>query len=222
MNQYAVIVAGGQGLRMQSDLPKQFISIAGKPILMHTLQAFHAYQRDLPVILVLPEQEHARWTQLCKQYSFDLPHEVVTGGSCRPFSVRNGVRYINDADSLVAIHDGVRPLVSADLISRSFSMAEKYGSAIASVPLKDSIREMTPSGSQSRDRTQYRLMQTPQTFHTSLLLDAYRTIEVLEDFSDEASLVEAAGAKVQLIAGDYQNIKVTTPEDLKIAEAFLQ
>jgi len=222
MKKYAVIVAGGQGSRMQSTIPKQFLQVAGKPLLMHTLKVFAAYDSQLPLWLVLPQSEHSRWQQLCEEYNFCVPHRLVTGGSCRPESVYNGVRQISDTDCLVAVHDGVRPLVDEKLIARSFSVAAKQGSAIASVPLKDSIREVTKQGSVSRNRANYRLMQTPQTFQLAWLLDAYAKIKTLSDFGDEASLVEAAGRTVTLVEGNYQNIKVTTPEDLWVAEAFLK
>nr|WKN36423.1 2-C-methyl-D-erythritol 4-phosphate cytidylyltransferase [Tunicatimonas sp. TK19036] len=221
MKQYAVIVAGGRGVRMQSDLPKQFISIGGNPVLMHTLRAFNSYQESLPLIVVLPEHEHDRWHFLCQEFSFKIPHTLIAGGSCRPHSVRNGLREINEPDSLVAIHDGVRPLVSIDLIARSFQTAQKHGAAIASVPLKDSIREVTDNGSVSRDRARYRLMQTPQTFRTSLLRKAYDKVSPLENYTDEASIVEAYGEEITLIDGEYRNLKITTPEDLRVAEAFL-
>lgn len=205
---------------MQSDLPKQFISIGGKPLLMHTLNAFHAYSETLPLILVLPEPEHERWRHLCQKFAFELPHTLISGGSCQPHSVRNGLDQINDPDSLVAIHDGVRPLVSVDLIKTSYQTAAKYGIAIASVPLKDSIREITEFGSVSKDRARYQLMQTPQTFRTSLIKAAYEEVGAIENHTDEASIVEAYGETITLFDGDYRNIKVTTPEDLKVAEAF--
>ncbi|MGD1895196.1 MAG: 2-C-methyl-D-erythritol 4-phosphate cytidylyltransferase [Cyclobacteriaceae bacterium] len=222
MKKHAVIVAGGQGSRMQSDIPKQFLEVAGKPLLMHTLEIFFSFDVSMPLWLVLPQSEHTRWQQLCEQYDFQIPHYVVVGGSCRPESVYKGVKCINDKSCLVAVHDGVRPLVDVQLIERSFSVAEKQGSAIAAVPLKDSIREVTKMGSVSRNRADYRLMQTPQTFQLSWLLDAYDKLDTLSDFSDEASLVETAGRRVTLIEGNYQNIKVTTPEDLWVAEAFLK
>ena len=222
MEKYAVIVAGGQGSRMHSEIPKQFIEVAGKPLLMHTLEAFFAYDSKLPILLVLPMHEQARWQHLCEQYTFQVPHKIVIGGSCRPESVYNGVQKISEKKCLVAVHDGVRPLISKQMIESSFRIAMQHGSAIAAVPLKDSIRKITEQGSVSRNRAEYRLMQTPQTFQLSWLRDAYSKVEQLDDFSDEASLVEAAGRQVTLMEGSYQNIKVTTPEDLWVAEAFLK
>lgn len=221
-NQYAVVVAGGKGTRMNSELPKQFISIGGRPMLMHTLQAFYSYSPDLNIIVVLPEQEQDVWQKLCDKYDFTIPHRVVTGGNCRPYSVRNGLSCIAEKGGLVAIHDGARPLVSPTLIRRSFEIARVQGSAVASVALKDAIRELTDSGSSHRDREQYRLLQTPQTFRVELLQEAYRKVPNIETYPDDSSIAEAAGERVTLIDGDYFNIKVTTPEDLKIAEVFLQ
>jgi 2-C-methyl-D-erythritol 4-phosphate cytidylyltransferase len=207
---------------MQSDIPKQFLDVAGKPLLMHTLGVFAEYNPQLPIWLVLPRNEHSRWQQLCKQHDFQISHQLVAGGNCRPESVYNGILKIQDQDCLVAVHDGVRPLVNVQLIERCFRVALEQGSAIAAVSLKDSIRKVTERGSESRIRTDYRLMQTPQTFQISWLREAYAKIRSIKKFSDEASLVEAAGRRVTLVEGSYQNIKVTTPEDLWVAEAFLK
>jgi len=206
---------------MQSDVPKQFLILAGKPLLLHTLEAFYRYNASLPIWLVLPETEHARWANLCQKYQCVVPHQVVGGGACRPQSVKNGVTRVQSENSLVAIHDGVRPLVTTQIIKKSFEVAEKEGSAIASVPLKDSLRKKSGEGSIAQNRVDFRLMQTPQTFRLTWLLEAYEKLSSIDEFSDEASMVEAVGRRVTLFDGDYQNIKVTTPEDLLVAEAFL-
>ncbi|WKN42836.1 2-C-methyl-D-erythritol 4-phosphate cytidylyltransferase [Tunicatimonas pelagia] len=220
VNRAAVIVAGGQGSRMQSDIPKQFLLLAGKPLLIHTLEAFYQYNTSLPIWLVLPEAEHTRWENLCREYQCTVPHQVVVGGACRPQSVKNGISQIQFEEGVVAIHDGVRPLVSHRVIQESFGVAEKNGSAIASVPLKDSLRKMRGEESVAQNRAAFRLMQTPQAFRLSWLLEAYEKLDVIDDFSDEASMVEAAGRRVTLFDGDYRNIKVTTPEDMLVVEAF--
>ncbi|MGB3586861.1 MAG: 2-C-methyl-D-erythritol 4-phosphate cytidylyltransferase [Tunicatimonas sp.] len=219
--QAAVIVAGGQGSRMQSDIPKQFLLLAGKPLLHHTLEAFYRYSASLPIWVVLPEDEHARWANLCRKHHCTVPHQVVSGGACRPQSVKSGVSRLHPENSLVAIHDGVRPLVTSHIIKESFAVAEREGSAIASVPLKDSLRKMSGKGSVAQNRADFRLMQTPQTFRLAWLLEAYQKLDSIDDFSDEASMVEAVGRQVTLFSGDYRNIKVTTPEDMLVAEALL-
>ena len=222
MDRAVVIVAGGRGSRMQSDIPKQFLLLEGKPLLVHTLEVFYTYDAKLPIWLVLPLTEHARWKNLCEKYHCDIPHQVVGGGDNRSQSVKNGVTQIQSHNCVVAIHDGVRPLVTHRMIKESFEVATQGGSAIASVPLKDSIREIVETGSQAKNRSNYRLMQTPQTFQKSWLTEAYEKLDTLDEFSDEASLVEAVGKTVTLVAGDFRNIKVTTPEDMLVAEAFLQ
>lgn len=207
---------------MQHRLPKQFIPIAGKPVLMHTLEAFHRCSSSIRIITVLPEPEINTWNNLCEQYAFSVPHKTVAGGDTRSASVVRGLRQINDPDSLVAVHDGVRPLVSPQLIETSYQEAEQWGNAIASVPLKDSIRQVTGNTNNAAClREQYRLVQTPQTFRTGLLREAYEKAEEGAVFSDDASVVEYHGHAVYLIEGEYQNIKVTTPEDLVVVEALL-
>ncbi len=218
MQKHAVIVAGGSGTRMQSSLPKQFIEVLGQPILMHTLEAF-AFD-NIQLILVLPASQIGFWHELCQKHAFNIPHKVVEGGSARFHSVNNGLNAI-DGEGLVAIHDGVRPLIARDIIQMAFSVAEEKGNAIVSVPLKDSIREYTAQHNKMVDRMNYRLVQTPQTFRLSLIKKAFKT-EFNDGFTDDASVLEAMGEEIHLIDGDYRNIKITTPEDLKVAEAFLR
>lgn len=218
---YAIIVAGGQGIRMQHHVPKQFIPVAGKPVLMHTLAAFYQCSSAIRIITVLPEAAIKTWENLIEQYAFSVPHQTVAGGDTRSASVAQGLRQIGDPDSLVAVHDGVRPLVSPQLIETSYREAAQWGSAVASVPFKDSIRQMTgKTRNAACAREQYRLIQTPQTFRTELLREAYEKLGE-KTFSDDASVVEYHGHTVYLIEGEYRNIKVTTPEDLVVAEALL-
>jgi 2-C-methyl-D-erythritol 4-phosphate cytidylyltransferase len=214
----ALIVAGGKGERMNADIPKQFLEIQGKPILMHTLEAFLHFDPSMRLILVLPATQIEFWESLCKKHDFTLQHQIVEGGSARFYSVKNGLDMI-DVPSTVAVHDGVRPLVSMETIARCFDAAEKFEAAIPVIDLVDSIRQLTENGSQSVDRSSYKLVQTPQVFDTQLLKKAYEQ-DFSPLFTDDASVVEAMGKHVQLVEGNRENIKITTEFDLKIAELF--
>jgi 2-C-methyl-D-erythritol 4-phosphate cytidylyltransferase len=218
---YAVIVAGGTGSRMQSQVPKQFIPVGGLPILMHTVRQFYWFSSSVNIILVLPHKDIPVWKALCAEYAFNIPLTIVAGGETRSHSVQNGLHVIPGNDGLVAIHDGVRPFVSQQTISHSFEVAGKEGCAIAVVPLKDSIRRISADGSsQSADRTAFRLVQTPQTFQIGLIKKSFAQA-LHTQFTDDASVAEAAGFSIHLIEGTYENIKITTPEDLLWAEAYL-
>jgi len=221
MNQkeYAVIVAGGKGTRIRSALPKQFLELQGLPILMHTLNAFYRYSANISLILVLPEDDFSTWETLCEKHKYSKPYVLQKGGETRFQSVRNGLSLI-DTDGLVAIHDGVRPLVSEDIIAASFRLASVHQSAVAAVRLKESIRMTDQDNTKAVDRSKFRLIQTPQTFQVSVLKKAY---EQKEDpsMTDDASVVEKAGHVISLFEGSYENIKITTPEDLVVAEALL-
>ncbi|HEY9118050.1 MAG TPA: 2-C-methyl-D-erythritol 4-phosphate cytidylyltransferase [Roseivirga sp.] len=218
MQKYAVIVAGGSGTRMQSEIPKQFIELKGLPILMHTINAFHF--DNIQIILVLPGDQIDFWKHLIDQYDFKTPHQTVIGGSARFDSVKNGLKSISTEEGLVAIHDGVRPLIDREIINRSFEEASKNGNAIVSIPLKDSIRSVDSTSNRQEDRSRFRLIQTPQTFQLNLIKQAFeQPFDPL--FTDDASVLEKAGFSINLIEGSYQNIKITTPEDLLIAESFL-
>jgi 2-C-methyl-D-erythritol 4-phosphate cytidylyltransferase len=206
---------------MQSEVPKQFMPVGGLPVLMHTLQQFYQASPSIKIILVLPEKDISKWNNLCKQYTFTLPHVQVPGGETRFHSVQNGLQAISETDGLVAIHDGVRPFVPLKTIKHSFDIAKEKGCAITVVPLKDSIRSISPDGaSQTVDRTQFRLVQTPQTFQLAVIRKSFLQA-VHTNFTDDASVAEAAGFQVSLIDGSYENIKITTPDDLLWAEAFL-
>jgi 2-C-methyl-D-erythritol 4-phosphate cytidylyltransferase len=213
---FAIIVAGGRGNRMNNEMPKQFLEIAGRPLLMHTVEAFYKFSPDLSIILVLPEDQIDYWSILCQNHGFNIPVHIQKGGKSRFQSVRNGLKSI-DGEGLVAVHDGVRPLVSNELIAASFLIAAMHGSAVAAVRLKESIRIIDKDSTRAVDRARFRVIQTPQTFKVSLLKKAYE-IEEDESMTDDASVVERAGHKISLFEGSYFNIKITTPEDLWMAE----
>jgi 2-C-methyl-D-erythritol 4-phosphate cytidylyltransferase len=221
IHQYAIIVAGGKGTRMQSTLSKQFLELQGKPILMHTIDAFFEYNKGITVILVLPENEISLWKELCKNHDFQRDVVIQVGGQSRFQSVKNGLSRIPDDNGLVAVHDGVRPLIQPTIIKTSFDIAENHGAAVAAVALKESIRIVSGDQTSALDRSQYRLIQTPQTFQVALLKQAYLQHE-LDSFTDDASVVEKLGHVITLFEGSYSNIKVTTPEDLIVAEALLK
>ena len=222
LNKYAIIVAGGSGSRMQSAQPKQFLPIGGEPVLMHTLRRFHAYDPAMPLVVVLPQSEVMTWQTLCAEHSFTLPHQLVEGGASRFQSVKNGLAALGqEPDGVVAVHDGVRPFVDNAMLQAAYATAYAQGTAVVAVSLKDSIRRVRGSSSKAVDRTAYRLVQTPQCFRLPLLRKAYAQPETAL-FTDDASVVERFGHKIHLVEGSYRNIKLTTPEDLLLAEAFLQ
>ncbi len=215
MKRYALIVAGGSGHRMQSATPKQFMLLQGKPVLMHTLEKFRKYE----IVLVLPEAHIPYWKQLCKEYCCEVLHELVSGGATRSESVFRGLQHVPD-DAMVAIHDGVRPLLSEDMIKRGFAMAEERGNAIPVVALTDSIRQLTENGSIAVNREDYRLVQTPQIFVASEIKDAYRQCDTAE-CTDDASVIEMTGNRLHLYEGEARNIKITRPIDILFAETLL-
>lgn len=216
---YAIIVAGGRGLRMGTDVPKQFLPVGGRPILMLTLERFHRWNEALHLILVLPADQHAYWQTLCKEYNFRVPYALANGGETRFESVKNGLRLIpDDADGLVAVHDGVRPFPSDDTLSRCFGEALQSGAAIPVTPVVETLRYVKDN--RNVLRSDYRLVQTPQTFSIALLKRAYLQ-PYSEAFTDDASVVEAMGVKVSMTEGNRENIKITTPFDLTIAEALI-
>jgi 2-C-methyl-D-erythritol 4-phosphate cytidylyltransferase len=219
MNKYAIIVAGGSGNRMQSDIPKQFLNLHHKPILMRTLEAFYQADKLIELLVVLPESQISNWEKLCNKHAFRIPYTLVLGGNTRFQSVRNALMNLPN-EGLVAIHDGVRPLVSEQIIQKSFEIARNNGSAIAAVKPKDSIRMQNPTNSVAMDRNLFYLVQTPQTFDVNLIKAAFLQ-EELPNFTDDASVFEAYGQEITLFEGDYRNIKITTPEDLLVANALL-
>lgn len=219
--EFAVITAGGIGTRMASKIPKQFLLLDGMPVLMRTLSRFYEYSKETTIILVLPKESFSYWMELCKQHQFSVPHQVVEGGKSRFQSVKNGIMSIAEEDGLVAVHDGVRPLVSAEIINASFRLAAIHGSAVTAVRLKESIRITDQDTTKAVDRSRYRLIQTPQTFKLKLLRNSFM-VEETPDMTDEASVAERSGIRISLFEGSYRNIKITTPEDMLVAEAFLR
>lgn len=219
LKEYALIVAGGKGTRIKSKLPKQFLELNGLPILMHTINAFFRYSDSIRVILVLPEDDFETWAELCKKHNFNKPIQLQTGGETRFQSVKNGLSII-EGDGLVAIHDGVRPLVSEDIIGASYRLAAVHQSAVAAVRLKESIRMTDQDNTKAVDRSRFRLIQTPQTFQVNLIKKAYQSKDD-PSLTDDASVAERAGHIISLFEGSYENIKITTPEDLVVAEALM-
>ncbi|RFS14080.1 2-C-methyl-D-erythritol 4-phosphate cytidylyltransferase [Emticicia sp. C21] len=221
---YAVLVAGGSGSRMGGEIPKQFLALAGKPILLHTIEQFLKIS-DINIILVLPEKDIEYWHRVVAQQSLNTTAlqaiKIVVGGKSRFQSVKNGLAHV-EANSLVAVHDGVRPLISTEIIEQSFKTADELGNAVTSVQLKDSIREVRENNqNKAVERAKFRLMQTPQTFQSDIIKKAFQVKEQ-SFFTDCASVLEFAGYPINLIDGSYENIKITTPEDLVVAEALLK
>lgn len=222
MKQYVIIVAGGKGLRMGGDLPKQFIPLAGKPVLMHTLENFYSFSSDIDIILVLPHDHQQYWRNLCEEYGFDVPHRIADGGETRFHSVRNGLALVDDNDAVVAVHDGVRPFVSHSVIRSCFDMAAAGRAVVPVTGVVETVRRLEHDGtSVTVPRGNYRLVQTPQVFPVRMLKDAY-SADYREDFTDDASVVEAMGIRVELAEGNRENIKITTPFDMIVAEALCQ
>ena len=216
MKKHIIIVAGGKGLRMGGDIPKQFLPVCGKPVLMRTLEAFHVYDASIHLILVLPVSQQAYWKQLCEEYQFNLAHEIADGGETRFHSVKNGLALIKE-DGLVGVHDGVRPFVSQEVIARCYDEALSLKAVIPVVGVVETVRHLTDEGSETVPRDQYKLVQTPQVFDVALLRRAYEQTYT-DMFTDDASVVEALGENVYLVEGNRENIKLTTPFDLKLAE----
>ena len=221
---YAIIVAGGHGTRMGSEIPKQFLPVGGRPVLMRTIERFHAYNGDMQIIVVLPKDQQEYWYQLCEEYHFTIPHILADGGATRFESSRNGLALVpDDADGVVAFHDGVRPFVSMDVIDRCFEMAREEYTAVPVVPVTDTLRHVDDRNNSSFtvDRKLFRAVQTPQVFDISLAKQAFNQPE-RKTFTDDASVVESLGVKVMTVEGNRENIKLTTPFDLKIAEVLVE
>lgn len=220
MKRYALIVAGGKGLRMGGEVPKQFLSIGGKPVLMRTLEAFNRYDASMEIVLVLPVGQQDYWLSLCREYVFSVPYRLANGGETRYHSVKNGLELIGD-EGIVGIHDGVRPFVSQQVIDRCFTEAVAKGAVIPVTSVVETIRHISGEASRTVNREEYKLVQTPQVFSVPLLKAAYRQ-PYCNGFTDDASVVEAAGIPVWCVEGNRENIKLTTPFDLKVANALLE
>ena len=237
MRKTVILVAGGKGVRMGGDLPKQFIPVDGKPILMHTAEVFYQWDSLAGLFIVIPEDHAGYWQMLCKELNFNIPHRLVFGGETRFHSVRNALQAIENAgthiiggidscnvddvglladpgSALIAVHDGVRPYVSTEVITACFHAAEKYGAAIPVTPMIESVREITGAENRPFDRTRLRIVQTPQVFRADILQKAYKQ-PYNERFTDDASVVETFGQKIHLVEGAPENIKITTIDQLK-------
>jgi len=221
VKKYSIIAAGGNGQRMLSEIPKQFHLLSGKPVLLHSLEAFAAVVPKIEIILVLPEAHIVTWEKLLIRHQVDLRHRIVIGGETRFQSVKNGIRGIG-LPGLVAVHDGVRPLITKEVIVRLFAEAEKFGSAIPVVAVSDTVRQTEGKKSRVIDRNNLRLVQTPEIFHSDILMKAFETPE-LAFYTDVTTVVEAAGfGEVHFSEGDVENIKITRPIDFLLAEAILK
>ncbi|GHU62974.1 2-C-methyl-D-erythritol 4-phosphate cytidylyltransferase [Bacteroidia bacterium] len=223
MKKCVIVVAGGKGLRMGGDLPKQFMPVCGKPVLMHTIQAFYDYDTQIRIILVLPENQIAYWRQLCETQPFSIPHQLVKGGETRFHSVKNGLMEVGE-NTLVGIHDGVRPLVSQEIIAKAYQIAKNEKAAFPAISVTDSIRERDNEWGESHavDRSKYFLVQTPQVFLSDILSDAYSQ-DYQESFTDDVSVVEATRVcRPVMFEGSKENIKITTPIDLIIAKHLMK
>ena len=215
-----IIVAGGKGVRMGGDFPKQFIAVDGKPILMRTIEAFYSFDKSIHIIVVLSSEYREHWGRLCKGYGFNISHEVVEGGETRFHSVKNGLDLVEKG--YVAVHDAVRPFVSYNLINECFPKVVEYKAIVPVIEVTDSLRKVVdPEKSVIVDRSDFRMVQTPQVFETELLKSAYEQT-FNEMFTDDASVVETLGHTVCLVEGERTNIKITTPFDLDLAEVILK
>lgn len=221
MTHYALIVAGGKGLRMGTDLPKQFLPIGGKPVLMRTMEAFYACNPEIQLILVLPHNQQDFWLELCRKHCFNLPYRMAGGGETRFHSVKNGLALV-ETPALVGVHDGVRPFVSPEVIRRCYEEAKTKRAVVPCIGVVETVRHLQEAGgSVTVPRDEYCLIQTPQVFDAALLKEAYGQ-PYTPMFTDDASVVEAMGVSVALTEGNRENIKITTPFDLKVASALLE
>ena len=226
---YVIIVAGGKGLRMGGDIPKQFLPIGGKPILMRTLERFREYSPTLQIILVLPQAQQDYWKQLCQEYDFKVDYQMTDGGETRFHSVQHGLALIpDDAEGVVGVHDGVRPFPAIEVIRNCYETARQKKAVIPVISVVETLRHLSPLTSnllplisETVPRNDYRLVQTPQTFDIQLLKAANRQ-PYNNNFTDDASVVESYGHEITLVEGNRENIKITTPFDLKIAEALME
>lgn len=219
MKKFALIVAGGSGVRMKGSVPKQFLEINSRPVLMHTFDAFLKYDNQIEFILVLPKTLIDYWKSLCVNYKFLINYKLATGGETRFHSVKNGLDLIEEK-GIVFIHDGVRPLVSTKTIQDCYKIAEEKGNALPVIPINESIRYSDAEENKTVDRKKYFLVQTPQTFKTELIKKAYQQ-DYSDLFTDDASVLESFGHKINLVDGNRENIKITYPEDLVVAKSFL-
>lgn len=219
LEQFVIIVAGGLGVRMGTSTPKQFLCIKEKPILIHTIQKFFDYNPLINIVLVLPNEHFSTWENLCTKHNFNIEHTLISGGETRYQSVKNGLDAIK-SNCIIAVHDAVRPLVSTSLIEKCFTVAENKGNAIPCIGVNETVREISLNGSKQLNRNNIKLIQTPQVFDSEMLQNAYK-LPFNTSFTDDASVIEKAGYKINLIEGESQNIKITTDFDLKFAECYV-
>lgn len=220
MKKFALIVAGGSGSRMNNNIPKQFIEINGRPVLMHTFDAFFNFDPNLEFILVLPKDQLTLWKSICEKHSFQFKHKIAFGGKTRFNSVKNGLEQIS-GEGIVFIHDGVRPLVSGQTLKNCFKMAFAKGNALPVVPVSESVRMVEGSKNTAVDRSKYFMVQTPQTFKCRLIKSAYQ--QATSDlFTDDATVLESMGETINIVEGNRENIKITYPEDLILADIYLR
>lgn len=219
LKRFCIVVAGGKGLRMGEKIPKQFLLLGGKPVLIRTLSTIKEFDSKINIVLALPADQIGTWDKLCNHHSFSHKIQVVLGGKTRFHSVKNALDTIPD-EGIVAVHDGVRPLITKDLFERCYSSAAIEGNAIPCIPVSESMREITPVGNHQVDRSKYVLIQTPQVFQTSVLKEAF-CLPYEESFTDEASMLEKMGMPIKLVGGETNNIKITTKTDLLLAEAII-
>lgn len=222
MERYAILVAGGKGLRMGGDIPKQFLPIGGKPVLIRTIEVFCQAYPDIHIILVLPVSQQDYWQQLCQDYHFTIPVQIADGGETRFHSVINGLKLIPEGtEGIVGVHDGVRPFVSVETIRRCYDEAVEFGAVVPVISVVETVRQLIKDGtSVTVPRDEYKLVQTPQTFRISLLKEAYQQ-PYTSFFTDDASVVEALGKPVHLVEGNRENIKITTPADIRFVNGLL-
>jgi 2-C-methyl-D-erythritol 4-phosphate cytidylyltransferase len=220
LQQYIVIVAGGSGTRMGSSTPKQFLELSGLPILMHTIAKMKDALPDSKLILALPAQQIEQWNKLVNSHQFNVNYELVAGGQTRFHSVQNALQKVT-TPGLVAIHDGVRPLVKTKVVKNCMEIAKEKGNCIPTLPMQESLRKVSSEKNQCVNREEFFVVQTPQCFSSDLILKAYDQ-DYKASFTDDASVVEAMGNSIFLCAGNKENIKITTPEDLVLAGHYLQ
>lgn len=219
MKKFALIVAGGNGTRMETSVPKQFLEIEGKPILIYTFEAFSKFDSEIEFVLVLPENQVTFWDELCAKHSFSINYKIAFGGVNRFQSVKNGLDLITE-DGIVFIHDGVRPLVSGQTLQNCYHSCITKGNALPVVPPSESVRYSFENENQAVDRSKYFLVQTPQTFRTKQIKEAYQ-LAAHQNFTDDASVLESNRHSIHLVEGNRENIKITWPQDLIVAQAFL-
>ena len=221
LKKYASIVAGGNGTRANTPVPKQFMKLDGKPVMMHTIAKFAEAGLNIEIILVMNKEHIPHWQELCKEYNFFTEVKIAEGGENRFESVKNGLALVDD-EGIVAVHDAVRPLVSTKTLVTGYKAAEMYGNAVPAIPISDSIRQIDSTKNIALDRTRYCIIQTPQCFQAGILKKAYSAAEYKIHFTDDASVVESVGEKIHLVDGNPDNIKITTPRDFIIAEALMK